>query len=170
MRRQKHRSWAFGSATFPSSPCMRPSWMHWQVSLPICRQYHRRKPSGALSWSGADVHFQQKNLLVLTTGNKSELAVGYSTLYGDMAGGFDVLKDCPKMLVYALARYRNTPVSASRSASLRAHLRRSSRLTKRMRTACRRMRCSMRSSSYTSRGCLQRGLSPQDSRRRTCSE
>jgi len=34
--------------------------------------------------------------------------VGYSTLYGDMAGGFDVLKDCPKMLVYALARYRNT--------------------------------------------------------------
>ncbi len=50
----------------------------------------------------------KKNLLVLTTGNKSELAVGYSTLYGDMAGGFDVLKDCPKMLVYALARYRNS--------------------------------------------------------------
>ena len=49
----------------------------------------------------------KKNLLVLTTGNKSELAVGYSTLYGDMAGGFDALKDCPKMLVYALARYRN---------------------------------------------------------------
>jgi NAD+ synthase (glutamine-hydrolysing) len=50
----------------------------------------------------------KKNLLVLTTGNKSELAVCYTTLYGDMAGGFDVLKDCPKMLVYALARYRNT--------------------------------------------------------------
>ena len=50
----------------------------------------------------------KKNALVLTTGNKSELAVGYSTLYGDMAGGFDVLKDCPKMLVYALANYRNT--------------------------------------------------------------
>jgi NAD+ synthase (glutamine-hydrolysing) len=47
-------------------------------------------------------------LLVLTTGNKSEMAVGYSTLYGDMAGGFDVLKDVPKMLVYALAEYRNT--------------------------------------------------------------
>jgi len=46
-------------------------------------------------------------LLVLTTGNKSEMAVGYSTLYGDMAGGFDVLKDVPKMLVYALAEYRN---------------------------------------------------------------
>lgn len=45
--------------------------------------------------------------LVLTTGNKSEMAVGYSTLYGDMAGGFDVLKDVPKTLVYRLANYRN---------------------------------------------------------------
>ncbi|HEY0962692.1 MAG TPA: NAD+ synthase [Pseudomonadales bacterium] len=49
----------------------------------------------------------KKGLLVLTTGNKSEMAVGYSTLYGDMAGGFDVLKDVPKMQVYALARHRN---------------------------------------------------------------
>lgn len=47
------------------------------------------------------------NALVLTTGNKSEMAVGYATLYGDMAGGFDVLKDVPKMLVYELAHYRN---------------------------------------------------------------
>lgn len=46
--------------------------------------------------------------LVLTTGNKSELAVGYSTLYGDMAGGFDVLKDVPKTLVFRLSKYRNT--------------------------------------------------------------
>jgi NAD+ synthase (glutamine-hydrolysing) len=50
----------------------------------------------------------KKGLLVLTTGNKSEMAVGYSTLYGDMAGGFDVLKDVGKMQVYALAGYRNT--------------------------------------------------------------
>jgi NAD+ synthase (glutamine-hydrolysing) len=42
--------------------------------------------------------------LVLTTGNKSEMATGYSTLYGDMAGGFAVIKDVPKMLVYAIAR------------------------------------------------------------------
>lgn len=49
----------------------------------------------------------KKGSLVLTTGNKSELAVGYSTLYGDMAGGFDPIKDVPKMLVYALCRYRN---------------------------------------------------------------
>jgi len=46
--------------------------------------------------------------LVLTTGNKSETAVGYSTLYGDTAGGFSVLKDVPKILVYQLSRYRNT--------------------------------------------------------------
>ena len=49
----------------------------------------------------------KKGLLVLTTGNKSELAVGYATLYGDMAGGFDVLKDVSKTMVYRLAKYRN---------------------------------------------------------------
>ncbi|MFT6102122.1 MAG: NAD+ synthase (glutamine-hydrolyzing) [Candidatus Endobugula sp.] len=50
----------------------------------------------------------KKGCLVLTTGNKSELAVGYSTLYGDMAGGFDVLKDVPKTMVFELAAYRNS--------------------------------------------------------------
>ncbi len=45
--------------------------------------------------------------IVLTTGNKSEMATGYSTLYGDSAGGFAVIKDVPKLLVYALCRYRN---------------------------------------------------------------
>jgi NAD+ synthase (glutamine-hydrolysing) len=49
----------------------------------------------------------KKGSLVLTTGNKSEVAVGYCTLYGDMAGGFDVLKDVLKTRVYALSRYRN---------------------------------------------------------------
>jgi NAD+ synthase (glutamine-hydrolysing) len=46
--------------------------------------------------------------LVLTTGNKSEIAVGYTTLYGDMAGGFAVIKDVPKTMVYELARHRNS--------------------------------------------------------------
>ena len=46
--------------------------------------------------------------MVLTTGNKSELAVGYSTLYGDTAGGFAVIKDVPKTMVYELCRYRNS--------------------------------------------------------------
>jgi len=46
--------------------------------------------------------------MVLTTGNKSEMAVGYATLYGDMAGGFAPIKDCSKMLVYRLAHYRNS--------------------------------------------------------------
>ncbi|HED12186.1 MAG TPA: NAD+ synthase [Gammaproteobacteria bacterium] len=46
--------------------------------------------------------------MVVTTGNKSEMAVGYATLYGDMVGGFAVLKDVPKTLVYQLAKYRNS--------------------------------------------------------------
>ncbi|OGF45987.1 MAG: NAD+ synthase [Candidatus Firestonebacteria bacterium RIFOXYC2_FULL_39_67] len=47
------------------------------------------------------------NRIVLTTGNKSEMSTGYATLYGDMAGGFAVIKDVPKMLVYEISRYRN---------------------------------------------------------------
>ncbi len=46
--------------------------------------------------------------MLLTTGNKSEMAVGYATLYGDMAGGFAPIKDCSKQLVYRLSRYRNS--------------------------------------------------------------
>ena len=48
------------------------------------------------------------NKLVLTTGNKSEMSVGYATLYGDMAGGFSPLKDVWKTLVYKLSKWRNT--------------------------------------------------------------
>jgi NAD+ synthase (glutamine-hydrolysing) len=50
--------------------------------------------------------------LVLTTGNKSEMSVGYSTLYGDLAGGFAVIKDVPKMLVFQLSEWRNTRQAA----------------------------------------------------------
>ncbi|MBN1813086.1 MAG: NAD+ synthase, partial [Anaerolineae bacterium] len=49
--------------------------------------------------------------LVLTTGNKSEMSVGYATLYGDMAGGFAVIKDVPKVLVYKLAEWRNAHIA-----------------------------------------------------------
>jgi NAD+ synthase (glutamine-hydrolysing) len=67
--------------------------------------------------------------MLLTTGNKSEMAVGYATLYGDMAGGFAPIKDCSKSLVYQLARYRNTineviperVISRPPSAELRPH-------------------------------------------------
>ncbi|MBS0351262.1 MAG: NAD+ synthase [Proteobacteria bacterium] len=50
----------------------------------------------------------KKGLILLTTGNKSEMSVGYATLYGDMAGGFAVLKDVTKTMVYRLANYRNS--------------------------------------------------------------
>ena len=49
----------------------------------------------------------EQHRIVLTTGNKSEMSVGYATLYGDMAGGFAPIKDVPKLLVYRLAEYRN---------------------------------------------------------------
>jgi NAD+ synthase (glutamine-hydrolysing) len=49
----------------------------------------------------------KRNRMLLTTGNKSEMSVGYATLYGDMAGGFAPLKDVPKLLVFRLARWRN---------------------------------------------------------------
>ena len=57
--------------------------------------------------------------LVLTTGNKSEMSTGYATLYGDMAGGFAVIKDVPKTFIYKLARYRNSlgPVIPGRMLS-----------------------------------------------------
>jgi len=51
--------------------------------------------------------------LVLTTGNKSEMSVGYTTLYGDLAGGFAVIKDVPKTLVYRLSAWRNSPAGAA---------------------------------------------------------
>ncbi len=54
--------------------------------------------------------------IVLTTGNKSEMATGYSTLYGDSAGGFAVIKDVPKTLVYELCRYRNRRAEAEGSS------------------------------------------------------
>ncbi|HUR12854.1 MAG TPA: NAD+ synthase [Mycobacteriales bacterium] len=60
----------------------------------------------------------QHGHLVLTTGNKSELATGFSTLYGDSAGGFAPLKDVPKTLVWALARWRNTVSPAIPVASI----------------------------------------------------
>ncbi len=51
--------------------------------------------------------------LVLTTGNKSEMSVGYTTLYGDLAGGFAVIKDVPKTLVYRLCKWRNSSAGAA---------------------------------------------------------
>jgi NAD+ synthase (glutamine-hydrolysing) len=56
--------------------------------------------------------------LVLTTGNKSEMSVGYTTLYGDLAGGFAVIKDVPKTLVYRLCTWRNSPAALARGLSI----------------------------------------------------
>ena len=100
------------------------------------------RPFRGLAWDATEENIQARirgmllmalsnksGSIVLTTGNKSELAVGYCTLYGDMVGGFAVIKDLVKTLVYSAARYRNTlsPVIPERiltrapSAELRAN-------------------------------------------------
>ena len=92
--------------------------------------------------------------LVLTTGNKSEYSVGYTTLYGDMAGGFAVLKDVPKTWVYRLAHYRNARCAGRADPGLgarRARLRPSCARTSATRTRCPPTTCSTRSSRPTSR-------------------
>ncbi len=84
----------------------------------------------------------KKGYLVLTTGNKSEMAVGYATLYGDMAGGFDVLKDVPKTLVFRLCEYRNRAGEVIPQRVIDRRRRPSCRPTRRTRTRCRPIRCS----------------------------
>ena len=94
--------------------------------LPIEPMYHAFMETLADEFEGTKVDTTEENLqsrcrgvmlmamsnkkgyLVLTTGNKSEMAVGYATLYGDMAGGYGVLKDVYKTLVFELSKYRNT--------------------------------------------------------------
>ncbi|MPQ75743.1 NAD+ synthase [Hydrogenovibrio sp. JE_KL2] len=95
-------------------------------SIPIEDMYNAFESALAPRFEGYDADLTEENLqarirgtvlmsisnkvgkLVLATSNKSEVAVGYSTLYGDMVGGFSPLKDVPKTLVYRLAKYRNT--------------------------------------------------------------
>ena len=92
--------------------------------------------------------------LVLATGNKSELSVGYSTLYGDMVGGFAPLKDVFKTRVYELARWRNAQPGGAgdpRGDHRQGALAPSCARTSSTRTRCRPTTCSTRSSSATSR-------------------
>jgi NAD+ synthase (glutamine-hydrolysing) len=95
------------------------------ISMPIREVFDKTTELLAPAFSGRAADLAEENLqarirgnllmalsnkfgwLVLTTGNKSEMATGYSTLYGDMAGGFAVLKDVPKTFVYELSRWRN---------------------------------------------------------------
>ena len=98
--------------------------------LPIAEAMAAYTSTLAGSFSGRDSDLTEENLqarirgnllmalsnkfgwLVLTTGNKSEMSVGYTTLYGDLAGGFAVIKDVPKTIVYRLCEWRNAPAGA----------------------------------------------------------
>ncbi len=97
------------------------------LTVPITDTFHAYLDMLAEAFAGTEPNVTEENIqarirgnvlmalsnkfgwLVLTTGNKSEMSVGYATLYGDMAGGFAVIKDVPKDMVYALCRYRNRP-------------------------------------------------------------
>lgn len=103
--------------------------VHYSV-IPIAEAYQSFTSALSAEFSGLPVDVTEQNIqarcrgvilmaisnktgkLVLTTGNKSEVAVGYCTLYGDMAGGFDVLKDVAKTMVYRLSKYRNAQPDA----------------------------------------------------------
>jgi NAD+ synthase (glutamine-hydrolysing) len=96
-----------------------------RIEIPIAGAMRAYKEALAGSFAGTEAGLAEENIqarirgnlvmalsnkfgwLVLTTGNKSEMSVGYATLYGDMAGGFAVIKDVFKMLVYRLVRWRN---------------------------------------------------------------
>ena len=89
--------------------------------------------------------------MLLTTGNKSEMAVGYATLYGDMAGGFAPIKDCSKLLVYRLADYRNSLAAVIPQRVIDGRPPPSCATTRRTPIRCRPTRCSTRSSRRSSR-------------------
>jgi NAD+ synthase (glutamine-hydrolysing) len=100
------------------------------VTIPIEKAFQSYLEMLAKSFKGTEPNVAEENIqarirgnilmalsnkfgwLVLTTGNKSETATGYTTLYGDMAGGFAVIKDVPKTMVYDLSRYRNSLASS----------------------------------------------------------
>jgi NAD+ synthase (glutamine-hydrolysing) len=100
------------------------------LTIPIEKVFHAYLDMLAEVFSGKEPDVAEENIqarirgnilmalsnkfgwLVLTTDNKSEMATGYTTLYGDMAGGFAVIKDVPKTMVYELARYRNSLASS----------------------------------------------------------
>ncbi len=108
------------------------------LELPIAEAMDAYTATLATSFSGRRADLTEENLqarirgnllmalsnkfgwLVLTTGNKSEMSVGYTTLYGDLAGGFAVIKDVPKTLVYRLCEWRNSPAGAAEPAAATA--------------------------------------------------
>ena len=104
--------------------------------------------------------------LVLTTGNKSEMTTGYATLYGDMAGGFGVLKDCDKELVYDLANWRNT-LSRVIPERVITWPRPSCATTRPIRIHCRNTRSSMIMALYINRTFRRRDQGQRPARRRT---
>ena len=97
-------SWSRSRSSRRWAPTTRRSTGRLEAARPASRAENlQARIRGNLMMALSNAH----GWLVLTTGNKSEMSVGYATLYGDMAGGFAVIKDVPKTLVYELVRHRN---------------------------------------------------------------
>ena len=149
MRARWRRAWACATTRFPSCRSSRPSRPRWPSEfkgLPedTTEENIQARIRGTLLMALSN----KFGSIVLTTGNKSEMATGYCTLYGDMAGGFAVIKDVLKTTVFRLARWRNAQRSLRhrRQPDPRAHhhapaQRRAARPTRPTRTACRPTRC-----------------------------
>jgi len=108
--RLEAEAWVWSIIFIPIEPAF-PSF-HRIAAEVFCRtppRHTEEKHPGPLPGSAAHghLHTKQRKILLLP-GNKSEMSVGYATLYGDMAGGFAPLKDVPKLLVYQLSEYRNS--------------------------------------------------------------
>ncbi len=105
------------TTSFPSRAC---SLRHWTRCRMYSRGASRTRPRRTFRPAVRGVLLMaisnKTGRMLLTTGNKSEMAVGYATLYGDMNGGFAPIKDCSKMLVYRLANYRNSIAPAGTTA------------------------------------------------------
>ena len=102
------RTWASSSRRSPSSRCSRRICRHWRPAFAgrapdVTEENLQARVRGVLLMALSN----KFGSLLLTTGNKSELAVGYCTLYGDMCGGLAVISDVPKTMVYQLAREMN---------------------------------------------------------------
>ena len=147
---------ASSCARSPSSRPTPPSSRCWRRASRGCPRTSPRRTCSPASAARSSWRSRTSSAgwLVLTTGNKSELAVGYSTLYGDTAGGFAVIKDVPKLLVYDLCRLvqrAGRPRGRSRSRCSRSRRRPSCGPTSATTSRSRPTRCSTRCSRPTSR-------------------
>jgi NAD+ synthase (glutamine-hydrolysing) len=152
--RDMARAWACATTRSPSRPSSRPSRPRWRRVRRPAEDTTEENIQARIRGTLLMALSNKFGWIVLTTGNKSEMATGYCTLYGDMAGGFAVIKDVAKTTVFRLARWRNAHDPYGTGAGpiperiITARPAPSCAPTRPTRTACRPTRCSTPSSRY----------------------